>query len=605
MSLSNAITLDYRTDRANVGLNSVLGSRLVNQFSFTYLNSYRQFNRFSGAPLPQLNGQASLDDSQHVFPSVTIGGRTNVGNEKPWFYYVRNDVSYFVEKGGQHNMKFGAEFNYQYIDGIFASNQNGTFFYDRDPANLGACCPGGDQSTWDKAQFPIPTRYTQGIGDYVYKAPNKVFSAYVQDDWTIVPRLTLNLGLRYDVEFGSLPNEDAGLVSAPFDNDVNNLQPRVGFAWDLLGQGKTIIRGGGGLYVDQVYLNLTFNQTRTNSGALLAVTTFNTNNDPAFARAPLGGKTFDDFRATMGAINVTKFSADAEQPEVWTASIGIAQQVSPTLAVSADYVYQRSDTMLKSLDTNLFCCRPDGYPIPIRSGTFPELGGAVVGGGRPDPRFNSITTYFFNGTSRYDGLQVAVTKRMSQNYQFGLTYLLSKNRDSGPSANNPFDLEAEFGRSALDQRHRLVGNWVVRLPFETVFSGIAFVASGRALGATTGGIDTNGDGVATADRPICGMDARFNAGCAFLGVPNGERIPRNPLTSDEVARFDMRLAKTVRVGKVRFEPSVEVFNVFNRRNYAPNTYNTNLTNARFGQPGRSQSLPYLPRQVQLAVRLDF
>jgi hypothetical protein len=605
VSISNAITLDYRTDRVNVGLNSVFGPRFVNQFSFTFLDSYRQFNRFTGPPLFELYGQASLDDNQHTFPSVNIGGRTNVGNEKPYFFYVRDDVSYFFEKGGQHNVKVGGEYNHQYIDGIFASNQNGTFFYERDPPNLATCCPGGDQRQWDKSQFPIPARYTQGIGDYVYRAPNRIVSAYFQDDWTVNPRLTLNLGLRYDAEFGSLPTDDSGLASQPFDNDLDNLQPRVGFAWDVMGSGRTVVRGGGGLYVDQVYLNLTFNQTRTNSGRLLAVTTFNTSNDPRFAIDPLGGRTFDDFIGTTGAANVTKFSADAEQPEVWTAAIGLAQQLTPIFAVSADYVHQRSDTMLKSLDTNLFCCRPDGYPIPIRDGTFPELGGAVVGGGRPDPRFNTITTYSFNGRSRYDGLQVAVNKRMSHNYQLGLTYLLSKNKDSGGGANNPFNLDDEYGRSALDQRHRLVVNWVARLPWDLLFSGIGFMASGRALGATTGGIDINGDGSATADRPLCGVDARFNAGCAFLGVPNGERIPRNPLTSDPVARFDMRLSKIVRIRRARIEPSIEAFNIFNRRNYAPNAYNTNLTNPRFGLPGRSQSLQYLPRQIQLAIRMDF
>ena len=73
-------------------------------------------------------------------------------------------------------------------------------------------------------------------------------------------------------------------MSEPFDNDVNNLQPRVGFAWDVNGTGRTVIRGGGGLYVDQVWLNLTFNQTRTNSGKQLAVTTFNTTTTPVCQR---------------------------------------------------------------------------------------------------------------------------------------------------------------------------------------------------------------------------------------------------------------------------------------------------------------------------------
>ena len=100
--------------------------------------------------------------------------------------------------------------------------------------------------------------------------------------------------------------------------------------------GRTVIRGGGGLYYDQVWLNLTFNQIRTNTGKQVVVTTFNTTNDPNFASDPLGGRTFEDFKNSQGAINVTKFADGAEQPHLWAGSIGIAQQFTRTLAVSAD-----------------------------------------------------------------------------------------------------------------------------------------------------------------------------------------------------------------------------------------------------------------------------
>lgn len=180
----------------------------------------------------------------------------------------------------------------------------------------------------------------------------------------------MNLGVRYDLEIGSLGHDQTGLVTNPRSNDKNNFQPRVGFAWDLLGNGRTIVRGGGGLYYDQVFLNVTFNQRRSNTGRQVSVTTFNTNNDPNFVNDPLGGRDFDDFIAGAGASNVTRISNSGEQPHVWTWSGGVAHQITPTLAVSADYVYQRSDSMLRSADSNLFCCSPDGNPLPIRAGNF-------------------------------------------------------------------------------------------------------------------------------------------------------------------------------------------------------------------------------------------
>jgi hypothetical protein len=607
--LSNSHTNDFQTNRINFGVNSIVGNRFVNQFYVTYLTSFRQFNRFDGPPDRETFALAPFTNNQHVFPSVTIGGVTNVGNERPHFWHLRNDASYFLDWRGQHSIKFGGEWNHQYIHGIFAANSNGTFFYDEDPPNLANCCGTGDQSEWDKSQFPTPARYSQALGDFFYDAPNDIYGAYFQDDWTVHPRLTLNLGLRYDLEIGSLGHDQFGLVTTPHGNDVDNFQPRVGAAWDVLGTGKTILRGGGGLYYDQVFLNVTFNQRRANTGRQVSVTTFNTANDPGFARDPLANRSFDDFLSAAGAANVTRIAENSRQPHLWSWAGGIAQQIGPELAISADYVYQRSDSMLRSVDANLFCCLPDGSPLPIRNGTFPELGGPVTGGGRPDPRFNQITEYVSVGQSRYHGLQVGLNKRLSHNYQFGVSYLLSKNEDDHNGAfslpNSPFNLADEYGRSLQDQRHRLVVNWVSQLPYGINFGGIAHFASGRAIGVSTGGIDINGDGATGGDRPTCGRDPRFNPGCTALGVADGQRVPKNALVSDPVYRADLRVSRLFRVRGITFDPSVEVFNVFNRKNDDPTRYNTNLANARFGEPGRSDQLPYLPRQMQVALRVTF
>jgi hypothetical protein len=603
-TVSHSITNNYLTQRLNAGLTSTLSNTMVNQFSFTWLHSFRQFNRFSGAPPAFQSGRGPVDNVAYAFPSLTLGAAGNVGNERPDSFYFRDDISTFVSAKGKHNIKVGGEYNHEHIQGIFANNSNGTFSYNQNPPNLATCCVGGDQSKWDTSQFPIPARYSQALGDYTYQATDSIYGAYFQDDWTLNPRLTLNLGLRYDVEFGSLANTQSGLAVQPHGNDVTDFAPRIGFAWDVAGTGKTIIRGGGGRYYDQVYLNLTFNQTRTQTGQQVIVTIFNPTNDPKFALDPLGGQTFADFQGKIAG-NLTRFSQDARQPNVWTGSIGVAHNLTSDLAVSADFVGQESHSILQSYDTNLFCCLPNGQALPVSTGTYPELGGLVPGAGRPQPQFGSITTYFFHGHSRYSGLQMAMNKRMSHNYQFGLSYLLSKNTDTAGTPSNTFDLSKDYGRSALDLRHRLVGNWLVRLPYQVDLSGIAYIASGRALGTTTGGIDINGDGLTGGDRPTCGLDSRFTAACTFLGVANRQQIPRNPLTSAPIARVDLRLSRKLKTSKLTIDPSIEAFNLLNRKNYDPGTYNTALTSARFGQPGASSNLPYLPRQIQVAVRVGF
>lgn len=609
VSISNSHTFDFETNRYNAGISSIFGDRFVNQFAVTYLKSVRLFNRFTGPPDRETFGLAPSNNNLHQFPAVRIGGITNVGNERPEFWHIRNDASLVFDWRGQHNLKFGGEWNHQYIWGVFAANSNGTFVYAQNPPNLATCCPGGDQSQWDKSQFPVPIRYSQALGDFFYDAPNDIYAAYIQDDWTVHPRLTLNLGLRYDIEIGSLGHDQLGLVTNPRSNDSDNFQPRVGFAYDLTGGGTTILRGGGGIYYDQVFLNVTFNQRRSNTGRQVSVTTFNTNNDPNFARDPLGGRTFDDFIAGAGATNVARISETTGQPYVYSWSIGVGHQLTPSLAVSADYVGQRSDTMLRALDSNVFCCRPDGNPLPVTSGNFPELGGSVTGDGRPDRRFNAITEYLADGRSRYHGLQLTLTKRMDRNYQFGLNYLLSKNEDDHNGAfsqpHNPFNKADEYGVSLQDQRHRLVGNWVAYLPWQVHFGGVVHVGSGQAVGVTTGGIDILGKGNSSGARPTCGLDSRFNPGCAALGIPAGQRVPRNALRSDPVYRLDLRLARRFSAGRVTVDPSIEIFNVFNRENYDPFRYNGNLASAGFGRPGRSDALPYLPRQAQVAVRVAF
>jgi hypothetical protein len=264
------------------------------------------------------------------------------------------------------------------------------------------------------------------------------------------------------------------------------------------------------------------------------------------------------------------------------------------------------------VDTNLFYDAQNNRPLPAVSGNFPELGGTVQGLGRPDPTFNNIRTFINAGTARYHGLAVALDKRFSNRYSFGFTYLLSKNEDDFNDVfdqpSNPFDLEDEYSTSRNDQLHRVTANWVWSMPYDFTFSGLIYTASGVAR-PSSASVDLYGsapEGRGLQSRPICGLDPRFDTACSILGIPDGTRVPRNPFRSDAVFRIDIRFGwRGFITDQIFIEPSIEIFNLFNRENYDPSRYNTNLASGAFGQPGRSSNIPYLPRQIQLGIKFQF
>jgi outer membrane receptor protein involved in Fe transport len=603
---TNAINFDWKIYKYNAAFNSVFKDKWVNSAIFSTLQTRRLFGKVPGSGITR------------SFPAVTIGGNIGGGLENPSYFLGKDDLAVFFDKGGQHNVKMGTSFEYAQVKGHFDQYVNGIFFYNQNPPNLATCCAGDDQSKWDESQFPAPTRYTQALGDPSIDARTRIFSVYAQDDWRKNDRLTLNLGLRYDVEFGALGNDISGILQKPFGNQVLNFQPRVGFVYDLTGDQKTMLRGGTGLYYSQVFLNVTFYVEQTNHVRLLTLNFFNTG-DPSFANNPLGGKTFADFQNLIGnpqfPLDVYILPPSTVTPRVWNSSIGIQRQILPEMVVSADYVYDTSDSQLHSVDTNLFCCLADGNAKPVNSGNYPELGGFVQGSGRPDPRFNNIRAYLTDGRAKYKGLQLSLDKRFSHHYQFGATYLLSYNNDNlGQNGaqtfpSNQFNPLDDYGRSVFDQRHRFTFNWVTRLPAGFSFSGLAFAASGMARSITVGGKDIFGIAPVAQNagaRPTCGRDPAFNSACAALGVPNGTRVPVNPWTTSPVFRVDMRVARPITLARgMEVQPSIEVFNVFNRQNNDPAAYNINMTSPRFMQPGPSSSLPYLPRQVQFGARFSF
>ena len=609
--------VDFWFNRYNFSLDSVLGTSWVNGFIFSVLDTNRLFRKRGDVVIgTELNPVLTTTGPAHQFPSARLGGGGG-GFENPDYWAIRDDVSVFFEAGGQHNFKFGGYLERATLSGFGNFLTNGLFFYRQDPPNLQTCCVSENQDEWDKSQFPVALRFTQGLGDPTIEAlPQNFYSGYIQDDWTLNERLTLNLGLRYDLETGSLMNdrEDA-LLQSRFEIDKDNFQPRLGFAYDVKGDAQTVIRGGAGKYHSQAFLNIGLFVQNSNRSTFFRANVFNPTGDPAFNDDPLMGRGFEDFSNLIGnpanPLDVNILPPGSEIPSLWSFSIGVARQMTPSLAFQADYVHQRTDNQFRSVDTNLFFDAENNRALPVRSGFFPELGGQVEGSGRPDPRWNSILEIGNVGTARYHGLSLSLTQRFTDGLSFGVTYLLSKNQDDFDNfpelPSNMFDLEDEFGTSQHDQRHRFTANWVWQMPYNFVVSGLVFGASGRAR-PTLGNFDLFGDARLRLRqvRPTCGLDPQFDGACGVLGIPDGTRVPRNSFRSDSVFRVDIRFGWRAYLREdVFIEPSIEVFNLFNRENYDPLAFNTSLASSGFGSPGRSANLPYLPRQIQLGIMLRF
>ncbi len=565
---------------AGFTLSSVFGTRTVNELTYQYFPM--DWERL------QINTAPGL-----IFPSARIGTLDNAlfqGSEHMSFVrdtYTRSMSTRF----GEHNLKSGAEFIYVNQYGQFGDIWYGNFLFNRNPTDWAAVLAvtrsndmAGLQSLVDQGLVPVPTNATFALGDARFNTPQPLFGAFVQDDWRITPKFTLNLGLRYDVDFGAfLPDLNTRYTrdhGAP-RTDVDNVAPRVGFAYNIRGDNKTVIRGGFGRYFDSIHNNFTFAAQIFNGDTYAQVVTFP--GAPAradFMSSPLGGLTLSQVveNPALAAQNIRPMGKDLVTSHTDQMAIGVAHQLTDSIGVQADYLHIIGRNESYYIDTNLYCSGLD--PLPVRQ--F----------GRPDSRYNVIRTAESEGRSGYDGLQVGLQKRFSANLQWGGSYTLSWSRSNsgGNSQTNipdPCNLNGIYGPSDADQRHRATFNVVYQFPLGLQASGVVFASSGQRF-LTFAGRDVNGD-LQNNDLARSADGSKW-AWAGGLGEP--------------VLRVDGRVSKMIHLPRdMTFELIAEAINIFNRHNY--NTYNGNQSSRIFLQPVRSTDLNFQPFQAQLAVRFSY
>jgi hypothetical protein len=239
-----------------------IGNNKVNEFRFQYAR--RGLAYFYNTQIP-----GGSD------PAVNIPGFAYFGRE-PYSFIQRVEQRYqftdnFSWSIGRHDTKFGVDFNYLPIDATFTVNYGGV--YDFGPvtaANLGLSIPGLTIPSLSPVQAygaGVPQDFIQGFGSPHDSFANKPLGVFWQDSWRVRPTFTLNYGLRYDVEFAPQFKQPSPLAQAGYkilglqkgiQTDTNNVQPRIGMAWDPKGDGKTVVRASYGVFFDHPLLGLYF-----------------------------------------------------------------------------------------------------------------------------------------------------------------------------------------------------------------------------------------------------------------------------------------------------------------------------------------------------------
>ncbi|MDQ3650083.1 MAG: TonB-dependent receptor [Acidobacteriota bacterium] len=553
---------------------------------------------------------------QFTFPSLQDGASFRVPQQTRQNRVQLSDALTLVH--GNHTFKLGGDVQRVDADFDLGVFQQGRIEFVQDFADFDH---NGDGRVNDNdLLFAVTLR--SAVPDRALVIPdadNNHFALFFQDDWRVHSRLTLNLGLRYelDTDVKNINRVDElnplilSFLTGTRERDKNNFAPRVGFNY-ATGDGRTSVHGGYGIYYDRIVLQIQSLERGLDGRALpIAVRAGNvffldqnTNQFPPFA--PSFANPFTGFILPgAGASGINIIDNDLQNPMVQQFNVGVQREFAEDFVVRADYLH--------NFGTHFLIGRNIGTVF-----------NPVVDG--PDRVVNIESSAKF----KYDGLLLSLQKRFSDRYQFRASYTLSKafnyaNDDQIPFSNGPVDsnnIQLEYGPTPNDQRHRFTFAGAFELPAGFRLSPILTLASGVPLDILLPDASTR---VPVLQRNAGGR--LFKTGAElnnFLreinaaGGINGQQLPLAPddaRFNDNFSSLDLRLSKVFTFGeRARLEPIVEVFNLFNTTNVL-GVSNVNysgfgnvLGSQSFGQPITTAGGVFGsggPRAFQIAARFTF
>jgi hypothetical protein len=515
-------------------------------------------------------GDLKAPPSDPVGPAVSIAGVASFGtlSGSPTrrvnrMYQIVDNLSH---QAGAHALRVGVDVLYNDDTITYPRSIRGAYGF----SSLANFLTG----TYNNAGF------TQTFNATVVSQTNPNLGVYAQDEWKVNSRLTVNAGLRYDLQF-----------LETISTDRNNVSPRVGFAWSPLDSRRTIVRGSAGLFFDRVPLralaNALLSARNTSDPAHLQQISLSLS--PTQVGAPVFPNILSSAPSTTALFNLTTMDRNMQNAYSRQASVEVEQQVGLRSTVSVGYEYVRGLNLIMAVNQNVPTC--------VAAGTN--------NGCRPNPTYANNSQYSPVADSNYHGLHVSFVQRPTRWGSYRVTYTLSKSMDNVgqnffSSPIDPTDLSKDWGRSDNDQRHRLVLYGSINSPMTPATTAWERISHGFQLSSMvqsysalplniTSGVTTV---QTTTGRPIV----------------NGAFIERNGGTGPDFFSMSVRLSRAVAVGAgVRVEGLVEAFNLTNRvntvsiqSNFGAGAYPTNPS-SNFGTVTAVGD----PRSVQFGLRVRF
>jgi hypothetical protein len=476
------------------------------------------------------------------------------------------------------------------------------------PANIATLIPNLlDPNTWDLGALSGVTRSMRlSVGTFTVYPRRHEWAGWAQDDWTIAQRLTLNLGLRYDLGYGNMQQiRYEPFITKDTPTDTNNVSPRLGFAYRV--NDKTVVRGGAGKYYAAENENTVFWSLLT--AGIINIQRFN-DGRPNFAADPFNGPipTYQQALTMFNAGQLRRSARNLFDPNLrtsysWQGSLGLQRQIGNVQAVTADWVYTGNRALEISTDVNLAYNLATGAPY-----AFSDTAHRVV------PGFDSVVEDLAAGKDRFQGLNFSWNKRMSNhwqaaatyslNYQWnwqhieptrGCQYLWTFSAAGQPQCNAAITLQPALGDEwyrAGDQVKRATFNGIWEAPAGIQLSGLYFYGD-NGKSTPSAGVDPLS---ISSGIPGQGTGGRLRT--------DGSLVPRNSFDRPSLHRVDMRLQREFRLAAhASFTGIFEVFNVFNRENF--NSFVINERSPLFRSAQTDKNVAYQSRVMQLGFRLSF
>ena len=543
-------------------------------------------------------------------------GQASTESQGPWDsnYQVEDDYSWFLPgKKGDHDMKFGFRYNYTTLRRVSQVNENGTFTF-----NTNAVFDPTNPRTY-------PERFSIRTGAFEENVRNHTYELFAQDKWRLASRTTLNVGVRYDLEIIPLDETGNPLFSAgqKSPTDWNNIAPRISFTHSLDQAGKSVIRGGYGIFYNRTILGAIDDTVEFGKFTTSNNVTYPTNSadpgpsagrfptDPYLVNGPVVNRALLDqsYPAGVPVRNngaVIFDSPNRSLPYAHQFTIGYVRELAGSLALHADYI--------RAVNKDMFLARNLNPALRVDTSRTGALTRSDAFGVLGEPYTQQVWVMENTGDATYDALNLSLEKRYSHNWSGRISYSLSKSIGTGNDqadknlyqAGTTANLDLWRGPSNVDRRH------ILSLGAQTEIPRTGGVTVSSTLRYMSGAPFTIFDSSIDADRNgelVDPVPAGTYSGTAANALQNVEdKGGRNGAVGPDYFQLDLRAGWRKKIASQKaLEVFLDVFNITNRANFDnPTAANSDrriassflvLTNLRGGGG--------FPRQAEMGFRFVF